>query len=114
MHSKTPLRPSRRLGGALLALGLWVALAAPANAAPRGEGSIFASAWHLLSTLWAEIGFVVDPNGQPAEVGFEVDPNGRNQPEMLFGQTGLEADPSGLAVPVPPLSNTGLVFDPNG
>lgn len=114
MDTKIPLRPSRRLGGALLALALWVALAAPANAAPRGEGPFFASAWRLLSALWAEAGFVVDPNGQPAEVGFNVDPSGRNQPAGLFGQEGFVVDPNGLAHALPQSTNAGFDADPNG
>lgn len=114
MRFKIPPRPSRRLGGALLALALWVALAVPTHAAPRGGEPFFASAWRVLSSLFDAAGFVVDLNGQPAEAGFNVDPNGGRQPAALFGETGLVFDPDGLASPEPPLSNTGLVFDPNG
>ncbi|MEP7013782.1 MAG: hypothetical protein ABJC13_25965 [Acidobacteriota bacterium] len=114
MDRRNPLRPARRLGGVLLALALLLALASPADAAPRGEGQFFASAWRLLSGLWAGDGFGVDRSDPPAEVRFAIDPNGRSQPAVLFGETGLEFDPSGLATPAPPTSNTSLEFDPNG
>ncbi len=114
MDLKIPLRPARRLGGALLAFAFLVALAAPANAAPRSEFSFFASAWRLLSLLFGEEGFVVDPSGQPAEAGFDVDPSGRSQPSVLFGQEGFVVDPNGFAAPAPPPANIGFVVDPNG
>ncbi|HEV7669934.1 MAG TPA: hypothetical protein VGS22_15535 [Thermoanaerobaculia bacterium] len=115
MDFKVPLRPARRLGGALLALALLVALAAPAHAAPRGEAPFFASVWGLLSALWAEAGFVVDPDGQPAEEGFVVDPGGRSQPAALFSNVGFEVDPSGFTAPLPPPpGNVGFEVDPNG
>ncbi len=101
MQRRIPHRPARRLGGALVTLALFATLAAPAHAAPRGEGSLFASAWRFLSALWAD-------------TGLEFDPSGRSQPEALFGATGLVFDPGGHSVPTHPLSNTGLVFDPNG
>src|SRR6185295_14724891 len=75
-----PLRPTRPLGGALLALALAVALAAPAHAAPRGGTAFFASGWRLLSALWAEIGLEADPDGRTTSIGIEADPNGRSLP----------------------------------
>ena len=114
MDLKIPLRPARRLGGALLALALLAMLAPPANASPHGEEPLFASAWRLLSALWAETGLEADPSGQPAEVGFEVGPSGGRQPLVLFGQEGFVVDPSGFAAPAPPPANAGFVVDPNG
>src|SRR6185295_11579949 len=97
-----PLRPTRPLGGALLALALTVALAAPAHAAPRGGTAFFASGWRLLSALWAEI-------------GLESDPSGRSLPSSLFSEIGLEADPDGRTAPaMPPASDIGLEADPSG
>ncbi len=120
MQRRIPLRPARRLGGALVTLALFATLAAPAHAAPSGEGSLFASAWRFLSALWEEAGFVVDPSGRPvpaspaADTGLVFDPGGRDQPRALFGEEGFVVDPGGLSVPTHPVSNTGLVFDPNG
>ncbi len=102
MDFKIPLRPVRRLGGVLLALALFVGFAVPAQAAPRGEVPFFASAWRLLSALWAE-------------TGLEADPGGRSQPAALFGQIGFEVDPGGLTAPAPPPPrNVGFEVDPNG
>ncbi len=118
MDRRIPLRPARRLGGAPLALALFAALATPAHAAPRGEGPFFASAWRLLSALWAETGLEFDPGGLNApapptsDTGLVADPGGRSQPRVLFGETGLVFDPSGLAAPTP--GNIGQEADPNG
>jgi len=110
-----PLRPTRPLGGALLALALAVALAAPAHAAPRGGTAFFASGWRLLSALWAEIGLEFDPGGRTASIGIEADPSGRSLPSSLFSEIGLEADPDGRTAPaMPPASDIGLEADPSG
>jgi len=109
------LRPFRPLGGALLALALSAALAAPAHAAPRGGTAFFALGWRLLSALWAEIGLEADSGGRTASIGIEADPSGHAGPAALFGEIGLEADPDGRTAPAAPhAGDIGFEVDPNG
>ncbi len=119
MQRRIPLRPARRLGGALVTLALFAALATPAQAAPRGEGSLFSSAWRFLSALWEETGLEFDPGGRPipaspsGDTGLVFDPSGRSRPGALFGETGLEADPGGRSQPLAFFGDAGFMVDPN-
>ncbi len=104
--------PQRNLHRSVAVLVLLLAfLAMPAGASAR-DWTLF-SPWRLLSSLWEELGAVVDPNGQPSDYGAVVDPGGRTAPGIVVGNYGAVVDPSGR-----PNENGGSdygsTFDPNG
>jgi len=106
---------------ALLALGLLIAPALPAAAAPA-EGGWLAD---LLQALTSRLGFTAAASGSTGETYPELDPDGLTVPSpqragaASEGEALPEIDPNGLtaAPPSDPSSAEGETFphlDPNG
>ncbi len=91
MNASSPSRLRRPVAAFLLVIAF---LALPTGAAPR-DWSFFSSPWSLLSALWAEIGLVVDPGGQPNDYGSVVDPSGQPAANPGSQDYGSVVDPDG-------------------
>lgn len=105
----------------LLAVGLLIAPAFPAAAAPAAPGWLA----HLFETLTFRLGFWAAGSGSTGETYPELDPDGLTSPSpqrtgvASEGEAYPELDPDGLtaAPPSDPPSGEGEAFphlDPNG
>jgi hypothetical protein len=109
-------RPRRNLASLLLAASLltpWAASAAPSSPVElRAHSSAgLTTFWSLLTTLWAEAGCIIDPNGGGCagpkaavpDLGCGIDPNG-----------GCHGGAQSTAPAPPAVPDLGCVIDPSG